>query len=263
MRSSPVGSLALRRSGDNILIINSLSTSKILAAPFLVPTAVILLLSCGGPSEPRHFSALIDTSGTIPKEVTEKIKASVTESVAKFAANAKQGDTYTLWWLSPDDGSPYPAQHKTFVMGALKPPAYRSRVIATKNLQKQVEEALEELPEGVNQTPLLESICLLASTVATDSVYSLSVWSDLHQESSKWQRVKSKEPETPKETASRMLALCGPVATPPQSVTLNVWPGRTGGRDHSLEIFSRDRNAWVEYIDQWAPGTSVEVVHLQ
>lgn len=222
-------------------------------------STLCLALACGG-SNQRNHAVLIDNSGSLTADLILKIRESVAEDSAKFAKGARLGDSFTVWFFSKDKYSPYAAEHKSFTFPALKPPAYRSRDTAVRDLQAKVEAALKQLPQGVSETPLLESICLLSSTTGRDAAWTLSIFSDLHQESNRW---RYRNAESAQETASRMISLCPPARTPPDSITLYGWPGRTGGRDHNVQQFTRDTDAFQSYMDLWAPNAPVRVIHLK
>ena len=99
------------------------------------PGAVMVLLlglslftgtACTQPNQDLVHHTLLDTSGSITTDVTERMRMRVFDAARRWIETARPGDEFSVWWLTPE-GSPYPADRRTLTMPALKVPAYASR----------------------------------------------------------------------------------------------------------------------------------------
>jgi len=204
-------------------------------------------------------AVLIDNSGSIPAEFSGRIHEAVTDRSRSWVLQGQPGDNLSLWFFAPGN-SPFPAYKRTWKLPTWKAPANRHRKVVAGEILAEIRDALLEMPAGTNQTPLLESIHYVAATKSAG--WELVLFSDLHQDSGRWKRLRPSKGADPSESITGMLELCPPVQVPPERIRVFAWPGFVG-RSIDVEQYEHDRAVFAEFFSRWAPTATVEFIHFQ
>ena len=209
---------------------------------------IAAITGCGR-ADTSNFFLLVDTSGSISHSVSKRIHNAAVDEMKTWARDARAGDIYALWWLTPAS-APYPAESQSFTFPTLAMPAFRSREAAVEDLVNQLKKALGELPSGVGETPLLEAMHLISATQTEP--YKLVLYSDLHEESLRSRALRRSSAADENPPPRWMFELCPRVDQPPDEVRVYSWPGLISGKVNVAQ-YTRDRSDFEAFLAEWAP----------
>ncbi len=219
---------------------------------------VVLFCGCGLSWEKDELSAthvLIDNSGSLAEEVRDRIHRGVLEDVDAWLKGSMPGDRLEIWWFLPS-GSNYPVGSHPLIMPELSPPAHIHRREISKAILDEVQKVLSHLPAQVTVTPLLESLYFIASN--QHQPYSVTLYSDLAQDSPHWNTMKRRCEE--EGLLDLMLEFCPTVLQSPQKIALVSWPGIAREGQNSVHVHVSNRKLWRRFLESWSPSTSL-VMH--
>ena len=216
---------------------------------------IIFFLGCTKP-EPH---IVVDTSGSIPETLRPKIDVNVRDEVIEFAEQAGSGKEITVWWLTPG-GSTYATEYAVFKMPRLEFPANLNRTGAIDEMKMKVDRTLLELPRDVKATKLLEALFLIGSV--QHEPWSITILSDLRQESRTWRRLS--QGKTEEELVEVMMNMAGTPVVRPSAVTLATYPGLSPkGQEMAMVEHIQNRDLFVKFLEQWAPGVKPKLKTIQ
>ena len=226
----------------------------------LILISMMFESSCflGEPARHGHRQLLIDTSGSIPKNVFARIRANVKENALDWTSVATAGEKLTVSWLVPEKAA-YPVDHRTWVMPRLVAPANRHRQRVAEQIGKDLDEVFSQMPSKVNKTRLLESIHFIASI--QNSTWHLQVFSDLQQDSNRWESIRIILGNDEGKLVEGMLTLCPEVKVPPKKVSFITWPGLVKNKS-DIQKHERDKDRFARFISEWAPEASLQIVSI-
>ena len=224
-------------------------------APLLLGLALFTGTACTQPNQDLVHHTLLDSSGSISPDVTERMRMRVFDAARRWIETARPGDEFNLWWLTPE-GSPYPADRRTLTMPPLTVPAHASRDAFSDEAMNTLEDWLGQLPQGVQRTRLLESLYYIAST--EDHGWAITILSDLREDSPSWNSVRASNADDAG-LVKAMLELCPTVTIPPVSVSLVSWPGIVNGNQDGIKEHEHARRLFTQFFERWAPEAEVRL----
>ena len=231
------------------------------------PGAVMVLLlglslftgtACTTQNHVQVEHVLLDTSGSISPDVTERMKANVVQAARRWIDTSSPRDEFNVWWLTPE-GSSYPADRRTLTMPLLTVPAYASREVFSDEAMSTVEDWLGQLPHRVQRTRLLESLYYIAST--QDRRWAITILSDLREDSPNFNSVRASNADDTG-LVKAMLELCPTVKISPESVSLVSWPGIVSGNLDGIKEHEHARRLFTMFFERWAPEAEVRLTSI-
>ena len=211
----------------------------------------------GSSSDVTAHHILIDNSGSTGSDVVQKAKRRVFRAARDWVMTASIGDEFTVWWLT-EAGNPYPANHSTLTMPALRVPAYAARERYLSQALAILEESFNNMPQRVSQTPLLEAIYYAGLMQNAD--WALVVLSDLQQDTPTWNAQTANAHDN--EFLNLMKTLCPSVEIPPVSVSLVTWPGIAPNGQNTIKEHQDHRKRFETFFKQWAPEAILSITSL-
>lgn len=216
----------------------------------------LLGMGCSTPSSTSSHHILIDNSGSIAPNVVRDTKEYVLQTAQNWVKTAMPAEEFSIWWFSKT-GHPFPAEHHSITMPSLSVPAYTARERFIQEALASLDSLFDAVPRKVNQSPLLESICLIALT--RDEPWHLTIHSDLRPDSPTWNaRIRN----TDEELINVMLDLCPPVRMPPYEVLVLAWPGIVARGQDAVQQHRRYRDLFARFFRRWSPEAIVTIRSL-